>query len=102
MPEKFAQYDETTDQYLQILRVAQRVEDKKLVELIRSRLKGQANRILMTSSGCEIIMFPHTWAPTLLLREERQMWPRQPAAQGLALFGSYCSFILLSLLLGLG
>ncbi|MGD9368997.1 MAG: hypothetical protein PVH87_25050 [Desulfobacteraceae bacterium] len=102
MPDKYLNFDETTDQYLQILREAQRVEDKKLVEMIRSRLKQKATRILATGSGCEIIMFPRTWAPSMLLRQERQLWPRQPVAQGLALCGSYCFSVLLSLLLGLG
>lgn len=102
MSNQFDGYDPSTDQYLQMLRVAQRIEDKKLAELIRARLKRHADKILISRSGCEIIKFPNPWVPAPVLPEKRQMWPRQPVIQGLTLFGSYCSFVLLTLILGLG
>ena len=58
MPERVETFCQTTDLYLEMLREAQRVEDKKLVQLIRRRLKHMGRSPKFTSAGCEIICFP--------------------------------------------
>ncbi len=58
MPAPVETFSPTTDLYLQMLREAQRVEDKKLIRLLRDRLKHVGQPPKLTSAGCEIICFP--------------------------------------------
>jgi len=55
----FFEYNETTDLYLQILREAQRIEDKRLIHLIQQRLRqlGKAAAVCSDSRG-NVILFP--------------------------------------------
>jgi len=103
MPNHSSGYNETTDIYLQILWTAQKMEDQKLVCIIKERLKAETNALLYTTEGeCQVLPFPCSFAtPTPIpLREETIAWPRQPLLQTLSIFGCYCSFVLLFFLIG--
>ena len=77
MSERVEPFCQTTDLYLEMLREAQRVEDKKLVQLIRRRLKHGSRAPLRTASGCEIIVFPRpAYTPIPAPIEDRPFWPR--------------------------
>ena len=77
MPERVETFCQTTDLYLEMLREAQRVEDKKLVQMIRRRLKCGACAPLLTTSGCEIIAFPRpAYTPMSAPIEDLPFWPR--------------------------
>ncbi len=52
------EFNETTDLYLDILIEAQKLEDKKLIQLIRRRLENIEPSPPATGGGCKIIMFP--------------------------------------------
>jgi len=69
-------YSETTDLYREILREAQRIEDKKLIRIIQQRLKNLGNVSCFTSSGCEIISFPGSMNIPLHPPEDRPFWPK--------------------------
>ena len=77
MPEPIETFCQTTDLYLEMLREAQRVEDKKLVRLIRRRLKHMSRPPKFTSTGCEVICFPRSiYSPMPAPIEDRPFWPR--------------------------
>lgn len=95
-----ADYFEATDLYLEMLYTAQKVEDKKLMAIIRRRLKEQAHKMMIPESDCEVIVFP-LGMNTTLVPDEKQLWPRNPLRHLLAVFFSYCSFITLISLIGL-
>jgi hypothetical protein len=77
MPAHVETFCQTTDLYLEMLREAQRVEDKKLVALIRRRLKHAARPPVRTPAGCEIICFPrHVYSPMSAPIEDLPFWPR--------------------------
>ncbi len=69
-------YNETTDLYKEILREAQRIEDKKLIRIIQQRLKSIGNVSCFTSSGCEIITFPGAMALPIDPPQDRPFWPK--------------------------
>jgi hypothetical protein len=75
MTARLENYNETTDLYLEILREAQRIEDKKLVQLIRGRLKEIKKPAWSTNDGCEVILFPRTIAHSRLL-PKHVYWPK--------------------------
>ena len=77
MPERVETFCPTTDLYLEMLREAQRVEDKKLVRLIRRRLRHMGRPPKRTSAGCEIICFPRfIYSPVPAPLEDLPFWPR--------------------------
>lgn len=76
MNEPMETYSETTDLYREILREAQRIEDKKLIQIIQQRLKSLGNISCFTSSGCEIIIFPGSMALPIQPPEDRPFWPK--------------------------
>ena len=83
-------YNETTDLYLDILRDAQQVEDKKLVQMIRSRLKDLREPALATADGCEVILFPRMAVPSAApVVEERDFWPKLALQQIAVIFSTY-------------
>ena len=94
-------YSETKDLYLELLWQAQRVEDQKLVALIKERLKRRIEPIGVVESCGNVIPFPLLAtgglpAPGLpITMDEPSMWPRRPVLQGLYLFGAYCAAVLL-------
>ncbi len=77
MPAQIETFCQTTDLYLEMLREAQRVEDKKLVRLIRDRLRHAGRPPALTSAGCEIIGFPRrVCGPLATPIEDLPFWPR--------------------------
>ncbi|MGD9330459.1 MAG: hypothetical protein PVJ53_04050 [Desulfobacterales bacterium] len=95
MPERVETFCQTTDLYLEMLREAQRVEDKKLVGLIRHRLKHAGRPPVLTTTGCEIISFPRlTYSPMPVPTEDLPFWPRFGFGQ-IAAFGAIY-FLLIS------
>jgi hypothetical protein len=93
-------YIETRDIYLEILWQAQRVEDQKLVALIKKRLAQGPQRVSAAEPFGKIIPFPLLAAGTTsmarlpLPKAEPTLWPRRPALQGLSLFSAYCVVVL--------
>ena len=95
MPEQVETFCQTTDLYLEMLREAQRVEDKKLVALIRRRLKHTGRPPVLTPTGCEIIFFPRrVYSPMPAPIEDLPFWPRFGFGQ-IAAFGTIY-FLLIS------
>lgn len=95
MPEQVRTFCQTTDLYLEMLREAQRVEDKKLIQLIRRRLKHAAHPPVQTSTGCEIICFPrHAYMPMPTAIKDLPFWPRFGYGQVAVLAAIY--FLLIS------
>ncbi|MDJ0783939.1 MAG: hypothetical protein QNJ22_18355 [Desulfosarcinaceae bacterium] len=98
-------YTETTDIYLEILWQAQRVEDQKLVAMIKERLSRSAVKLHSVEPCGNIIPFPALASSGLpvealpLSQEEPTLWPRRPGLQGLSLFSAYCAMILVFVLL---
>ena len=94
MPAQLETYYQATDLYLQMLREAQRVEDKKLVRLIRNRLRHAGRPPVLTSAGCEIICFPRrVCAPIGAPIEDLPFWPRFGFRQIAAFAAIYCILI---------
>ncbi len=62
MPEIMEEFNETTDLYLEILVNAQRMEDKKLIRLIKQRLESVDASSSPPTRRCKIIMFPRRMA----------------------------------------
>ena len=97
-------YSETKDLNLEILWQAQRVEDQKLVGLIRERLSRGGENFAPPKRCGQIIPFPLLAAGAVPLAglslppEEPTLWPRRPGRQGVWLSGLYCAAILLFLL----
>jgi hypothetical protein len=93
-------YIETKDIYLEILWQAQRVEDQKLVALIKNRLVQGVDRVSSPEPCGKIIPFPvlatgYLATPGLPRgQEEPTLWPRRPALQGVSLFSAYCVVVL--------
>ena len=82
MPERVEMFCQTTDLYLEMLREAQRVEDKRLVQLIRRRLKHMGRPPKFTSAGCEIICFPRpVFSRMPAPIEDLPFWPRFACGQ---------------------
>ena len=95
MPGPAETFCQTTDLYLEMLREAQRAEDKKLVQLLRERLKHISRPPVLTSAGCEIICFPrHVGLPMPSPIEDLPFWPRFGFGQIAAFVGIY--FLLIS------
>ena len=82
------EYNETTDLYLEILREAQKIEDKKLIIMIRERLAGSGLNSFLTPEGCEIIPFPCKSTPPAQPLESG-FWPKMEALQMTLIFFMY-------------
>ncbi len=94
MPGQIETFCPTTDLYLEMLREAQRVEDKKLVRLIRDRLRHAGRSPALTSAGCEIICFPRrVCGPITAPIEDLPFWPRFGFGQIAAFAAIYCLLI---------
>ena len=95
------EFNETTDLYLQILRRAQELEDRKLVALIVDRLKENAQHLLQPDSGCQIIPFPGSISPPPPPPlDEPQFWPRMAMVQMGIIVGCYLALVTGHTLLG--
>ena len=93
-------YNDTTDLYRQILWSAQKIEDRKLIAMIKERLTNQALPLGEESLPCEVIPFPGVYHPRPASESGPQLWPSRPQFQALLLFAGYWSVITLSLLIG--
>ena len=87
------------DQYLELLWAAQKVEDRRLTELILQRLKDTALEMTVTPApACEIIPFPniivHTSGCEDRYDDIRLLWPRQPLRHLLSMICGYCGVVL--------
>ena len=86
------------DQYLELLWAAQKVEDRRLTELILLRLKDMAIEMAVAPSpACEIIPFPSIIVQPLGACSESDLihpWPRQPLRHLLSIVCGYCAVVL--------
>jgi len=80
-------YSETTDLYLQMLRNAQQIEDKKLVKLIVKRIHQTTPALAtyVTDSGCEITPFPLPYISRFPARSNPEFWLELKFWKGVAL-----------------
>lgn len=93
------QYHDTRDQYLELLWAAQKVEDRRLTELILQRLKDTAIEMTVAPSpACEVIPFPcmigHLSGHETQDAPGYPLWPRQPLQHVLSFLCGYCIIVL--------
>jgi len=91
-------WDESTDLYLEILREAQKVEDRKLARLIARRLRELSQVSPASTDCCEIILFPGGYTPGATpapapIQEAVQFWPRFGFRHLLWFFSVYASLL---------
>lgn len=95
-------YHGMRDQYLEILWTAQKVEDRRLTELILRRLKDMAYEMAISPApACEIIPFPNIVAQPLGPASEDDLahpWPKQPLRH---LLSFACGYFVVVLFFGL-
>ena len=95
----------TRDQYLELLWTAQKVEDRRLTELILLRLKEMAIEMAVTPTpACEIIPFPSIIVQPLGAESEPDPvhpWPRQPLRHFASIVCGYCAVVLFFGMFGL-
>lgn len=106
MDDTHPDYHFMRDQYLELLWTAQRVEDRRLTELILKRLKDTALEMTVTPvPACEIIPFPgiivHSDGGADGYDDIRLLWPRQPLRHLLSMIGGYCAVVLFFGLFGI-
>lgn len=83
------------DHYLELLWAAQKVEDRRLTELILRRLKDTALEMTTAPApACEIIPFPHRIVYADGYDEIRLIWPRQPLRHLLSMICGYAAVVL--------
>jgi hypothetical protein len=93
LSESYEPFYQPTDLYLEMLRDAQRVEDRKLIRMIRSRLKHVRRAPILTPCGCEVIFFPRTEIPCRPPIEDLPFWPRRLVRELLVLAAGYALLI---------
>ena len=93
------------DQYLELLWAAQKVEDRRLTELVLQRLRDMALEMAVNPTpACEIIPFPSIIVqPGLPSMEPDHLhpWPRQPLRHLVSIICGYCAVVLFFALFGL-
>jgi hypothetical protein len=99
-------YHDTRDQYLELLWAAQKVEDRRLTELILQRLKDTAIEMTVAPSpACEIIPFPciigHFSGTEVRIDTNPPLWPRQPLHHLLSILCGYSMVVLFFAFFGL-
>jgi hypothetical protein len=99
-------YNDTRDQYLELLWAAQRVEDRRLTELILQRLKDTAIEMTVAPAPvCEIIPFPciiiHPNGTEMVSDITHPLWPRQPLHHLLSILCGYFIIVIFFALFGL-
>ncbi len=95
------QYIETTNLYWEMLWKAQRIEDRKLVHLIRRRLQDIKSR--PCPEPCRIIPFPvpaSIVAAPLLYESAFSFWPKYPLTGPLSFVAAYFMIIAANLIAG--
>ena len=95
------------DQYLELLWAAQRVEDRRLTEMILGRLKAIAYEMTVAPApACEVIPFPslivHASRTSQLGEYIDPLWPRQPLHHLMSMLCGYCGSVFFFALYGLG
>ena len=93
MSESYESYYQPTDLYLEMLRDAQRIEDRKLIRLIRRRLKHARQAPVLTPCGCEDIFFPRPAVPCPPPIEDLPFWPRRLMRELFVLAAGYALLI---------
>ena len=88
------QYVETTNLYWEMLWKAQRIEDKKLVHLIRNRLAELKSQPHHSPSVCQIIPFPAPAVTPMPQGSGFSFWPQYPLTGTLSFLASYFMIIL--------
>jgi hypothetical protein len=99
-------YSFMRDQYLELLWAAQKMEDRRLMEMVLLRLKYMAIEMTVAPTpACEIIPFPGTIIQTAtspdFLEENRPLWPRQPLRHLVSILCGYCAVVVFFALFGL-
>ena len=89
MVDRYTEFNETTDLYLELLQEAQEIEDKKLIELIRNRLRQMHQPVYATPDGCQIILFPKLLIPSCTILKESRFWPKQALAHICIMVSAY-------------
>lgn len=87
------------DHYLELLWAAQKVEDRRLTELVLRRLKDTALEMTAAPApACEIIPFPCTIVYTPGYADQDDdiglIWPRQPLRHLLSMICGYTAVVL--------
>lgn len=100
------QYHPNRDQYLELLWAAQKMEDRRLTELILQRLKDAAMEMTVAPRpACEIIPFPciigYPSVPSLEAETFRPLWPRQPLHHLLSILCGYFVIVLFFAIFGI-
>lgn len=93
MADTLDQFNETTDIYLEILREAQKIEDRKLIMMIHSRLRDLKHASRLTAHGCEIIAFPGNFSTAMPQIQDGPFWPKFAYSQIIAILFSYILLI---------
>lgn len=93
MSESYEPFYQTTDIYLDMLRHAQRVEDRKLIRMIRQRLKSVRQTPVLTTCGCEIIFFPRAAISCHPPIEDLPFWPRRLVRELVVVAAGYALLI---------
>lgn len=91
-------YSQTNDLYLQMLREAQRVEDRRLAAMILQRLKDNVHLSTHRENDNLIIPFPCPFIPSLLTPNDpsARVWPKNIVTHTLAAVAGYVALILTS------
>ena len=99
------EYHAMRDQYLELLWTAQKVEDRRLTELILQRLKDTAIEMTVAPSpACEVIPFPCIYVHPAVPSDSEychQPWPRQPLHHLVSILCGYCAVVLFFAFFGL-
>ncbi|MDM8525634.1 hypothetical protein QUF80_19870 [Desulfococcaceae bacterium HSG8] len=89
------EYSQTRDIYLEILREAQKVEDRKLIKMVIQRMKDTQMPLYVAETGSNIIPFPIPFVLPIQPIEElpRQIWPKNTLAHLVAMLTGYLLLI---------
>ncbi len=102
MDDKFQDYHFMRDQYLELLWAAQKVEDRRLTELVLQRLKDTAIEMTVAPApACEVIPFPSIIVHTTGCDDIRLLWPRQPLRHLLSMICGYTVVVIFFGLFGI-
>lgn len=95
MNEKNQDYYCIRDLYLELLWAAQKVEDRRLTELILRRLKDTAMDLAPPpASTCDVLPFPGLFIHHAGHEAIRMLWPQRPLRHMLSMLCGYLAVIL--------
>lgn len=106
MNDNHQDYHYMRDQYLELLWTAQKVEDRRLTELILRRLKDTAREMTVAPTpACEVIPFPcivrHPSVPGYDIDVIHSLWPQQPLRHLLSFLCGYCGTVVFFAIFGI-